>query len=632
MKHLLSLLAILSISCAFAQDAQYSSTNKKAIELYEKGGMYFNAHTNVSARDQVKKALELDPNFAEAWLLLGNIYAALGDQPQAIECYKKQIEISPKLSKMTYKYLGLLQFAQQRYPEAKDNFDSLLRYADISDKLRKELKKLSIDAEFATEAIKHPIDIKLVNLGPKINTRTGEYTPAISGDDSLIIFTRMVNGQEDFYWSKRYLSDWYPAIPLSDKINTPNLNEGAQSISPDGQYMFMTLCNHLESKGGCDIYYASFKGNQWSQAVNMSEVVNSVYNERQPAISSTGQTLYFVSNRPGGFGGEDIWYSLYQGNGKWGTPINAGPSINTSGNEESPFIHADGKTLYFSSEGWPGMGGKDLYLVRKDDKGLWGQAQNLGYPMNTMGDERSVIVNTEGTVGYTSTNTAGGIGDFDIYSFKLPAELKPALVTYVKGLVFDKDSKRPLSASVEIVNLKSGQRIYKEQSNSISGDFLACLAAGDNYALDVSAPGYLFYSRNFALENKQSLEPYLLEIPLQKIAVGEKVVLNNIFFQLKSAELTKESLVELMKIGEFLRTNPSTKIELGGHTDNTGEAAFNQKLSENRAKSVYDYLVQDGIAAERLSFKGYGSTQPVGDNSTDEGKAKNRRTELKITN
>lgn len=632
MNRYFSLLAfLLCFTTSFAQEKTYSIQNKKVIEQYEKAEMYFNAHTNLSARDVVKKALEAEPQFAEAWLLLANIQVALGDKTAGLEAYKKQISINPELNKFTYKSLGILEFTMGQYAEAAAHFQKLLTYPDLSDKFKRDMSKFERDAVFATEAIKNPVPFNPINLGSTINTRAPEFTPAVTADNQTIIFTRLLNRQEDFYIAKKATEQWQTAVNLSDKINTPTFNEGAQSISPDGQYLFMTICGRQDSKGRCDLYYSKLEGDQWSAPINMGEVVNSGDNDRQPAVSADGRTLYFVSDRLGGLGGEDIWSTTFLSTGKWSTPINLGPSVNTRDSEESPFIHPDNQTLYFSSDGWPGMGGKDLFYAKRTAEGDWNVPVNVGYPINNGTDERSLITTTDGQYGYISSNIAGGFGDFDIYTFELPKTIKPEPVTFVRGTVFDKLSNEKLSAKVEVINLKTNRVLYKGSSNALNGQFLTSLPGGQNYLLNVAAEGYLFYSDNFALENPNTvLKPYLLNIPLQKITVGEKVVLRNIFYKLNSAELDPESKAELDKLVAFLQTNASTRIEISGHSDNTGNEQLNNTLSQNRAKSVYDYVVKAGIDASRLTFKGYGKSQPIAPNDTEEGRALNRRTEMKI--
>ncbi|MBK9799966.1 MAG: OmpA family protein [Bacteroidetes bacterium] len=365
---------------------------------------------------------------------------------------------------------------------------------------------------------------------------------------------------------------------------------------------------------------------------NVGPPINSKYWDSQPSLSSDGNTLYFVSNRPGGKGEKDIWASSLTKDGYWGTPVNLGDSINTAYSDMSPFIHPDNKTLYFASEGQPGMGRHDIFYARMKKDGNFGTPVNIGYPINTSGDEFSLIVNSKGNLAYfASADRKEGFGNLDLYSFDLYEKARPTLVTYVKGKVFDSESKKLLDARLELIDLETSKVVADMYSNSITGEYLVCLPANKNYAFTASRNGYLFYSENFSLkENKNQGEPYLIDIAMKPIKAGEKVVLKNIFFETGKYNLKDESKSELNKLGDFLNLNPKVKIEVSGHTDNVGDDKMNQTLSLNRAKSVYDYLLNNGIAAERLTYKGYGETQPVESNDTDKGRAANRRTEFKV--
>src|SRR6185503_2378676 len=347
------------------------------------------------------------------------------------------------------------------------------------------------------------------------------------------------------------------------------------------------------------------------------------------SISSDGRTLYFTSNRKGGYGGYDIWKSELTDKG-WGNPINLGPNINTAFDEQSAFIHPDDSTLYFCSNGWPGLGGMDLFVSRLGKDGQWGKPVNMGYPINTNGDENGLTLTAEGSHAFYSSNNLNGYGGFDIYTFELPENLRPRLVTYVKGTVSDAKTKAPLEAAVEIIDLQKNEPIYEDYSDPQEGTFLATLTTGKNYGLNISKAGYLFYSQNFSLVGHEPKNPFIISVLLQPIEIGSKVILNNIFFDTNKFDLKPESLAELQKLVDFLTVNPGLKIEISGHTDNVGNDQLNQTLSENRAKAVYQYLVDNKIDPGRLQYKGYGKTQPIAANDTDEGRAKNRRTEFKI--
>jgi outer membrane protein OmpA-like peptidoglycan-associated protein len=341
--------------------------------------------------------------------------------------------------------------------------------------------------------------------------------------------------------------------------------------------------------------------------------------------------LYYISNRRDGFGNSDIWMCSLDEKGKWGKPINLGAHINTSGKEEAVFIHPDNQTLYFASDGHIGMGGLDLYMCRRDSLGNWGNPVNLGYPINTFGEESGLIVNGSGSLAYFSSTREGTTGCDDIYQFEIPSALRPVPVTYMKGKVYDIKTKKPLGASFELIDLATGNPVIASVSDPVTGEFLVCIPQNKNYALSVNRSLYLPFSESFWMaESTNPGEPYQMDVPLQPIEVGVGGILKNVYFDVDKFDLKPESTAELNKLVAFLNLNPDMKIELGGHTDSDGDKKHNQVLSQNRAKAVYDYLVKSGIDATRLTYKGYGDTKPLVPNDTPEHKKMNRRTEFKI--
>ncbi|MEP7128814.1 MAG: OmpA family protein, partial [Chitinophagales bacterium] len=348
-------------------------------------------------------------------------------------------------------------------------------------------------------------------------------------------------------------------------------------------------------------------------------------------VCHNGKILFFTSTRTGGKGGSDIWISTKDKNGKWSIPVNAGDSINTPLDEKTPFIHSDGKTLYFSSPGHPGMGKDDIFYSRKKEDGSWSRAVNIGYPINTKNDENSLIVSLDGKHAYFASDRFKLNRDMDLYYFDLYEEARPKLVTYVRGIVTDAADETPLAADLQLIDLETGIISGEATADKQTGNYLVSIPTGKNYAMNVSAKGYLFYSENFSLKNFINEEPFQLNIHLQAIKTGSTVVLKNIFFESDSYLLKEESKAELNKLTDLLKQNSTLKIQISGHTDNQGTAAYNQLLSENRAKTVYDYLVVNGIIASRLTYKGYGETKPLQSNDTEAGKSVNRRTEFTVT-
>lgn len=624
------LLLILACQFAYAQKS-YSTNNRSAIKSYERASYFLDLNDFRKAETELIAATKQDDEFIEAYLLLGDVYRVTFEYVKARETYKKAFDINPNFAPERYYYYAESELKTGQYESALLHYNLFKSKGNPSVDKIKLAEKYIHDCQFAMEAMKHPVPFKPVNLGPNINTKDQEYLASLTTDESTLIFTRQINGNEDFYKSVKVNNEWSKAEYLSSNINTPSYNEGAQCISPDGQFLFFTGCNRPDGYGRCDIYIAKKEGQGWSKPINLGYPINTKGWESQPSLSADGRTLYFVSDRPGGIGSYDIWKSELGDDGNWQQPVNLGPDINTPFDEQSPFIHPDNKTLYFSSNGWVGMGNKDLFISRLDSNKVWSKPENLGYPINTYGEESGLTINASGTKAFFSSDNFNGYGGFDIYSFDLPQNLRPTPVNYVKGVVFDEDSKDKLQALVDIIDLKSGKSIHLSYSDEVDGSFLASIPQGNEYSLNVSKDGYLFYSENFSLEKYKPGKPFLLEVPLQKIAVGKKVVLKNIFFDTNKYDLKPESIAELQKLIDFLDENPKINIEIRGFTDDVGDDESNMVLSQNRSKAVYQYLINHQINPNRLAYKGFGENQPVADNKTAEGRANNRRTEFVIT-
>jgi len=622
------LLFFLSVF-AFAQEKQYSTTDREAIKYYALANESLDGSLYDDAVVQLKKAIEADDKFVEAHALLADLYRMMHQHKTSIQEFLKVIALNPEFNRSVYLKIGDEEISDARYEDAQHHLEKYLTYPDITTQNNFFAQKLINDCKFSIQAIAHPVPFKPVNMGPEINTADDEYLPTATADESMLIFTRKINNNEDFYKSIKVNGKWQTATYLSDQINTPEYNEGAQSISQDGKYLFFTGCNRPDGLGRCDIYIAQKKGDDWGKPFDLAPPVNTPGWESQPSISADGRTLYFVSNRKGGYGGYDIWKSTLTDKG-WGEPENLGPNINTSFDEQSPFIHPDDSTLYFCSNGWPGLGGKDLFVSRLGKDGKWQKPENLGYPINSSGDENGLSLTATGDYAFFSSNNLNGYGGFDIYTFELPPNLRPHIVTYVKGKVSDAKTKQPLEAAVEIIDLQKNTDVYQDDSDPDDGDFLATLTSGKNYGLNISKAGYLFYSENFSLIGHETKNPFNISVLLEPIEIGNKVILNNIFFDTNKFDLKPESIAELQKLVEFLTVNPTVHIEISGHTDNVGNDQINQTLSENRAKSVYQYLIANKVDASRLVYKGYGKTQPIAPNDNEDSRKSNRRTEFKI--
>lgn len=634
---------LMLINCTVAQ-TPVSSKNKKAIKLFEEGRNYYDARNNKLAELSLLEALQKDPNFVEAELLLAYVYEESRQYEKAIEHYSKSIKINPDFFPESYPSLGALQLKLGRYEEALQNFKQYLTLTN-SPQLMKPLAQEGIkDCEFALEALKNPVPFNPINLGKGVNSELPEYFPALSVDGKTLLYTRRLIDKststgfnEDFYVSYFDGNNWGEGKNLKG-VNSPN-NEGAPTLSANGQFLIFTICadpyegygHNKKGYGSCDLFYSFKSGNNWSFPRNLGEPVNSRNWETQPSFSSDGKTLYFIRGiGRGQQRQQDIYMSELSAEGIWSQPTPLSNVINTKHSEESVFIHPDGKTLYFSSNGHPGMGGLDIFMSKKDANGNWSTPLNLGYPINTHNDENSLLVTADGKIAYFASDRKGGFGDLDIYGFDLPFHLQPEQVTYLKGIVYDATSKQKISAKFELIDLETGNVVVTSFSDEKTGEYLVCLPSNHDYALNVAKKDYLFYSENFTLKATQDLKPFEKDVPLDKIEVGKSVVLKNVFFETAKFDLKHQSKVELNKLVAFLNSSPTLKVEIGGHTDNVGKPKDNQLLSENRAKSVRDYLVENGIDASRLTTKGYGDTLPIATNETEEGRAENRRTEFKV--
>ena len=637
-------LILFIIISTFSFGQSTNSEEKKVLKLFEQARLSLNSNSYGKSLDLLNQAIVLDPGFLDAYLMKSDIYQELDSVPQLIKSLEMAIHLGPEKYPKSYFILGNAYYKSGFYQKASECYQNYLQKVDEKAPFVVRARQNIIKCSGAVNLLKHPVPYNAVNLGENINSIDDEYWPSITVDGKTIIFTRLIGSntpaverkelvQEDFYTSNLANKIWQPCEPIST-INT-EYNEGAQTISSDGKLLFFTACTRSDGWGSCDIYFSRNKAGKWSVPKNAGEPINSLVWESQPSISANGEILFFVSNRKGGKGGMDIWKCKLKGFSEWGNPIwgypvNLGDSINTPGNEMSPFIHSDGKTLYFASDYWPGMGGYDIFYCRQRNDTVWSYPQNIGYPINSHKDEQGLVVDASGLNAYYSSDRPGSRG-MDIYSFELFKAARPTPVSYIKGKVVDEDSGMPVCAKVELTDLDNSSSVIKGESCWEKGEFLMCLPLGKEYAFNVSTEGYLFYSDNFKLkEVTDIIDPYILEIKMKKIKIGGSVVLRNIFFDTGSFELLSASKVELQKLIDFLNLNKSLIIEIGGHTDNVGTAEFNQKLSEARAKEVYKYLLNHDIDQSRMKYSGYGLDQPISSNESSEGRALNRRTEFRI--
>lgn len=639
---LVSIVLIVS-GCSAQKITMPSSNDSKAIKHYRQATSYFDARKFSDALDELKKAIARDKNFVEAFMLIGDIYSDMGMKDEAVAAYSEAVRINPEFFPKNFENLARVEMKAGKYNEALEHFEKYLLFKDIPKEYRQRAVRDTASCRFAIHAMKNPVPFNPENLGDNINSADAEYHPQLTADEKILIYTRrgLLNGGEinlndegeDFYVSRNNAGEWSKSVAIGKPINTTG-NEGAHCISPDGRYLYFTACNRSDGYGRCDIYFSERNGDAWSEPQNLGRTINSLDWDTQPTISSDGNTLYFISTRPGGFGKADIWKTTKDKDGNWTKPLNLGATVNSEDDEQSPFIHPDNRTLYFSSRGHTGMGGFDIFMSKKISKSSWNKPANLGYPINTGTDDYSFTVSADGMHAYYASNRNEGKGGQDIYRFDLYPAARPTPVNYVKGIVHDFESMKKLRADIELYDLATAELVASAVSDRVTGEYLVCLPSGKNFGLNVSREGYLFHSENFSLaaaDTTKAPAPFRLDVGLHPIRVGQSTVLKNIFYETASASLKTDSKTELERIAVFLNANPNVKIELSGHTDNVGDKIYNQKLSEKRAQSVYNYLIANGIAASRLTFKGYGDTKSVTSNDTEAGRQQNRRTEMAVS-
>lgn len=617
---------------------QLSTKSKKAIELYTQADNYRVRGQFDMAIDLLHQALDKDENFVEAYYRMGIVYLSLKQYPKAISYFEDGLKRTKDLrvQKVFWYDMGEAYLLTGEYEKAMKVLSSFVNNEAQNRTKVERATTLFRSAEFAFKNKDKVSAYAYRPLSDTVNCFAMQYFPVLTADEQQLIFTRRVsndpNADEDLVVSYRNNKGrWTSPVSISKNINT-RLNEGTCTISADGRKLIFTSCSGRDGIGSCDLYETQKIGNDWTVPKNLGSNVNSVAWESQPSLSADGRTLYFVSDRSNGLGRRDIWFSTLDQKGTWTKAQNVGKQINSQFDEISPFIHANNQTLFFASNGLPGFGGYDVFYSDKDSTS-WTTPKNIGSPVNTHEDQFSLFITANGKKGYYSheETLASGLSPSKIYELNIPEENQLKFRSnYVKGLVSDKETKEYLKARIELINLSTNKIESLVQSDSVSGEYLMVLTQGADYALYINKMGYLFKSLNFNYSAVTDFQPIVIDIELEKAKVGSAVVLNNIFFDVDKYELKSRSIPELNKIIQFLSENPSVRIEIGGHTDNSGSAQYNSDLSQKRALSVYNYLVSKEVVKSRLTTKGYGSSSPVASNETEAGREQNRRIEFKI--
>jgi OmpA-OmpF porin, OOP family len=630
-------LLFFSVS-VLAQNKPLGTESEKARKLYEESAFLLTARKFDQAIANLQKALERDPNFAEAHFRLARTYDVLRQEKEAVHHYEKSLELKPAFGPFVDANVTVAKFYLNRgeYGKAKAYFEKYLAQKPAKPTHLETANKGVATCEYAENALKSPLSYQAKPLSPTVNAFALQYFPVLTVDQQTLIFTaRNLSGQnndENIYVSSRQGEEWSAPVSISPNINTAE-NEGTCSISADGRTLVFTSCQGRQSFGSCDLFVSYKIGSEWVEPINMGPKINTYSWESQPSLSADGRTLFFVSDRRGGYGRRDIWMSKLGEDGQWGAPTNLGNTVNTTDDDLSPFLHANGTTLFFSSQGHLGMGGYDLFFCEWKN-GSWTTPENLGYPINTHEDQVSLFVTADGEKAYYSLEKAEGDRRVSavLHEFQMPAALaqKYNRSDYLKGKVFDARTKQPLNARIEVYNIVSNQLESTVQSDRKSGEYVSVLTEGTEYALYINKEGYLFKSLSFDFSQKKAFEPMILDIYLEPIQSGAKEILKNIFFQTAKYELELKSQTELDKIVSFLNRNPDLTLEISGHTDDVGKDEDNMLLSKKRAQALFDYLIKAGIPKHRIRFQGYGETKPVAPNDTEANRQLNRRIELKV--
>ena len=654
-KTLIALICIVSPVFLFSQNGVCPEPSKKAEKLFKEASL--DGFKSRDSYGNLIEAINRDPNYVEAFSVLAYInyekykkdkYQYQNEGNRARDYWEKAAAACSSYRNFESLYLlGKYHYDLREYARSLEYLEKYLEKVNPSKPNDiEEAQGMKARIDQYNEIFENPVPFEpeLV-VGP--TTKDDEYLPMLSPDNQYLFFTRKTEvdsksiygkqTKELFMQSRRkYDGNYSSGIPMPEPFNKGRYQGGA-SISVDNKLIFITVVEQVAMRDGRlfsngDIYYAEFKDGHWSDLKSIGDHINGMLTwEGQPSISSDNRTLYFASARgEDNYGGMDLYKSEMQEDGQWGPPINLGPKINTSGDEKSPFMHSDSHTLYFSSDGHPGVGGQDIFFSKIDESGNFTDPVNLGYPINSEEDENGFMVSTDGKYGYFSSNPENK--GLDIYNFKLPKEARPQEVVFVKGKILSKNEDAAVGMEIELKNTATN-KVTKGVVDEESGEYVAVITATEKQDVMMVAKkdGYAFTSQYINSSNEIVGKPQHVEpMEFNPIETGSTYRINNVNFATSSFELTQQVMNILDEFIVFLKDNPTVHVKIQGHTDNLGDAQKNLILSEQRAKSVRDYLGLMGISLDRLSYEGFGENQPVADNLTEAGRAKNRRTEFVI--
>ena len=473
-----------------------------------------------------------------------------------------------------------------------------------------------------------------IHLPETVNSKEGEIMPVISPDGKTLYFIVDQNGNQDIYFSTLGEDGkWTKRKPIGAPLNT-EYSDGILSVLPDGNTVLLNGVYLSDGTKNAGYSISHNLGDKWSFPEPV--VIDDYYNDNKytsACLAADGKTLILALERDDGYGDLDLYVSFRKEDGTFTKPENLGPTVNSKGTDGTPFLAPDGVTLYFSSDGHPTLGNADMFLTRRLDDSWknWSFPKNLGKELNTVGWDAYYTIPAQGDFVYFVSSRKGSIGGTDIFRVKLPKEAKPRPVVTIEGIVRDADNN-PVSADIKYERLSDGKNLGIATSNPKTGYYSIVLPTGEKYGYSISKKGYLFHSGHIDLTNADEFTTYKKDIELKPVAVGSQIVLHNIFFEFNSAELQPESIGELKRLLKLMKDNPNIRVEIAGHTDSVGTKGYNKKLSQERAQSVANWLIENGIDRNRIVAKGYGEEKPIADNGTEEGRAKNRRVTFTILN
>jgi len=629
MKYKLFFLAF-ALGSSFQLSAQDLSKNKSAGQkIYEKAIIELDNKSFSRGINLLENAIQKDSSLTDAYLSLFQTYLDTKQYLKAILVFEKIQNVHPNEALPFIVKYASAYVALGNYTKAFYIMDPLVKNNQLPTYLKSKADELIKVSAFAM-AYPDLHDISVTNAGDSINSEAAEYFPSVTVQDSLFLFMRRANlAREDFYYSTLSKKGFSKAMPLADNLNDAD-KKGSMSLTQDLSTLYFAADYGPKGYGRYDIYKVTKTAKGWSDPKNLGKNINSDFWDSAPSIAPDGQALYFCSNRPGGYGGIDIYVAYRNEKGFWNEAENMGPNINTAGDEQTPFIHADNRSLYFSSTGWPGFGAADLFVSRKKLDGNWSTPTNLGYPINTYENEGSIAVASNGMDAYIASDRSDSKGGLDIYKVVLSAATRANKTFYLKGFIADAVSKKPLAGEVVLVNPldDSSNMQIKVDSN---GYFVLGLPYFDSLGIRVNSPNHIYASTFISADSLQYLSGTNFQFYLAPIISSFAQNFKNVFFDLNSAKLKKKSRVELDALVTYMAATPNATILLEGHTDSKGDSIQNKNMSEKRAQAIANYLIAKKIAPKRVSHIGLGAKFPIADNDTEEGRAKNRRSSFIIT-